>query len=191
MVVCPKKDGTPRRTVDFSELNKHALRETHHTESPYNLARQVPKNTKKTTVDAWNGYHGVMMYKSDRHFTTFITPYGRYRYIRCPQGFIASGDAYTSRYDSIIENVDNKVKCVDDSLLWSKTTEESFTQTAQYLELCGRNGIILNPKKFHFAKDTVEFAGFEISNTHIAPIPTFLKAIENFPTPKNATDIKS
>ena len=28
MVVCAKKDGKPRRTVDFQPLNKHATRET-------------------------------------------------------------------------------------------------------------------------------------------------------------------
>ena len=191
MVICSKKDGTPRRTVDFQPLNKYASRETHHTPSPYHLAREVPKNTKKTTMDAWNGYHGIKLQKSDRHFTTFITPWGRYRYIRCPQGYIASGDAYTSRYDTIIMDVQNKVKCVDDTLLWSKSIAESFEQAAHYLDLCGRNGIILNPKKFHFAKDEVEFAGFKIDKTNVSPVPTFLKAIEEFPTPKNITDIRS
>ena len=117
MVVCPKKCGGCRRTVDFQALNKYAYRETHHTPSPYHLAREVPSNTKKTTVDAWNGYHGVRLCKSDQHITTFNTPWGRYRYIRCPQGYIASGDAYTSRYDSIIADVQRKVKCVDDTLL--------------------------------------------------------------------------
>ena len=191
MVICSKKDGNPRRTVDFTQLNKHAARETHHTPSPYQLAREVPCNKKKTTLDAWNGYHGIRLHKSDHHLTTFITPWGRYRYLRCPQGYIASGDAYTSRYDAIITDVQNKVKCVDDTLLWASTTAESFEQTVQYLELCGRNGIILNPKKFNFAKDEVEFAGFQITKNSVAPIPTFTKAIENFPKPQSITDIRS
>ena len=36
MIVCSKKDSKPRRTVDFQQLNKHALRETHSTPTPYN-----------------------------------------------------------------------------------------------------------------------------------------------------------
>ena len=35
MVICAKKNGKPRRTVDFQQLNKHATRETHHTQSPF------------------------------------------------------------------------------------------------------------------------------------------------------------
>ena len=47
MVIATKKDSTPRRTVDFQALNKHAVRETHHTPSPFHLARSVPNNKKK------------------------------------------------------------------------------------------------------------------------------------------------
>ena len=52
MVVCAKKDGKPRRTVDFQALNRHATRETHHTQSPFHQARSVPHGKKKTVLDA-------------------------------------------------------------------------------------------------------------------------------------------
>ena len=191
MVVCAKKDGTPRRTIDFQALNKHACRETHHTPSPFHLARSVPPNTKKTTLDAWNGFHCVRLPKKDRHITTFITDWGRYRYKTAPQGYIASGDGYTSRYDAIISEVRNKIKCVDDTLLYASDIQESFIQTARYLELCGNNGITLNPTKFKFAADEVEFAGFNITKTDVKPCNKYIRAIQDFPSPKNLTDIRS
>ena len=52
MIVCSKKDSKPRRTVDYQQLNKHAIRETHSTPSPYNIARQIPRNVKKSTCDS-------------------------------------------------------------------------------------------------------------------------------------------
>ena len=191
MVICAKKDGTPRRTIDFQALNKHACRETHHTPSPFHLARLVPSNMKKTTCNAWNGYHGVRIPRLDYHITTFITPWGRYWYKVAPQGYIASGDAYTSRYDAIITDIKDKVKCIDDTLLWAGDTEKSFIQTAQYLELCGNNGIILNPTKFTFAADEVEFAGFNITKTNVRPCHKFISSILDFPTPKNLKDTQS
>ena len=42
MVVCAKKNGKARRTVDFQALNVHAARETHHTQSPFHQARSIP-----------------------------------------------------------------------------------------------------------------------------------------------------
>ena len=37
--------------------------------------------------------------------TTFITEWGRFMYLRMPQGYVASGDAYTRRYVEIIKNI--------------------------------------------------------------------------------------
>ena len=109
MVVCPKKNGQPRRTIDFQSLNAHAVRETHHTPSPFLQARSVPPGTIKSVLDAWNGYHSVPLREDDRHLTTFITPWGRYRYKTAPQGYIASGDAYTRRYDAIVADITNNM----------------------------------------------------------------------------------
>ena len=57
MVCVPKKDNTPRRTVNFKPVNQYSSRETHHTMSPFHQASIVPANTYKTVLDAWNGYH--------------------------------------------------------------------------------------------------------------------------------------
>ena len=95
MVIARKHNGDPRRTVDLQPLNDACLRQTHHTAPPLQQASKIPHNTLKTTLDAWNGFHSVKIRESDRHFTTFITPWGRYRYVSSPQGWLASGDSYT------------------------------------------------------------------------------------------------
>ena len=141
--------------------------------------------------DAWNGYHSVQLHEEDCHLTTFITPWGRYRYKVYPHGYIASGEAYTRRFDEIAANFTSNVKCVDDTLLWSDTIEASFHQAILWLETCGNNGITLNPDKFTFAQDSVEFAGFEISNSKVRPSKKYISAIQDFPTPKSVTDIRS
>ena len=191
MVVCAKKDGKPRRTVDFQRLNKHAIRETHHTQPPFHQARSVPQHTKKSVFDAWNGYHSVALCKEDRALTTFITPWGRYRYMTAPQGYIASGDGYTRRFDEIASDVPNKTKCINDTIMWSDSITAAFHQVVEWLQLCGNNGITLNPSKFVFAQDNVEFAGFEITPTSVRPSRKFLESILDFPTPANITDIRS
>ena len=104
MVLSRKQDGSPRRTVDLSRLNKHCKRETHNPESSFHAARRIPAHTYKTVVDAWNGYHSVELRESDRHLTTFITQFGRWRYKRGIQGYVSSGDAYNRRLDAILSD---------------------------------------------------------------------------------------
>ena len=191
MVVTAKKDGSPRRTVDLQQLNKATLRETHHTPSPFNTVAGIPKNTYKTVVDAWNGYHSLSLSDTAKEATTFITEWGRFRYRRAPMGFHASGDAYTRRFDDITNGFERVKRIVDDSIMWDDTIETSFWHTYDYLFLCSNNGIVFNPEKFAFAEETVDFAGFQITPDSIRPPKRIIDAIRNFPTPKNLTDIHS
>lgn len=191
MVICAKKDGKPRRTIDFQALNKYAKRETHHTPSPFHQARSIPANKLKSVFDCWNGYHSIPLHPDDRHYTTFITPWGRYRYKTAPQGYTATGDGYTRRFDEIVADVPNKTKIIDDSCHWANTIEKSFFQAVDWLDLCGHHGIILNPEKFVFAREIVTFAGFEITMDSVRPTTAFLASIQDFPSPKQLTDLRS
>ena len=80
MVICPKPDGSPRRTVDFQVLNKVAVSQTHNAEPLFNKALAVPNNKIKTVVDAWQGYHSVPLSEDDKPYTTFLTPWGKFWY---------------------------------------------------------------------------------------------------------------
>ena len=142
MVVVSKEDGSPRRTIDFQRLNAQCLRETHHTSTPFQLASQVPPTTKKSIVDAVDGFHSVELDPASQPLTTFITEWGRFMYLRMPQGFFAAGDAYTRRYDEIIERVERKVKIVDDTLLYDSSIEQAFYHVWDYLTICANNGVV-------------------------------------------------
>ena len=191
MVVVRKHDGSPRRTVDMQELNKATLRPTHPLTSPYLKAMSVPPNTYKTVTDAWEGYHSIPLDEESSKLTRFITPYGAYRYKRDPQGWVGSGDAYNKRYDIITKNVKDSVRQVDDSLLWGYDIKEMFEKTCSYLSPCGRSGILQNPEKFQFCSKTVNWAGFVIGDDSVKPMPHLTKAIREFPTPHNKTDLRS
>ena len=160
-------------------------------ESPFHLARRVPKGTWKTVTDAWNGYHSVPLRESDRNLTTFITPFGRWRYTRAPQGFLSSGDGYNRRFDAILSSFERKERCVDDTIHYDFDLEQHWWRTIDLLTCAGRAGIVLNPTKFQFSERDVNFAGFRISDHTIEPLPKYLNAIREFPSPTSTTDIRS
>ena len=130
--------------------------------SLFQLALQVPPNQKKTVLDAVDGYHSVPLDKESQPLTTFITEWGRFMYLRMPQGYLASGDAYTRRYDEVIKDVPRKVKILDDTLLYDSNIEGAFFHTFNFLLHCAKNGIVLNREKFQFCQDTVQFGGLQI-----------------------------
>ena len=142
MLVTLKKDGSPRRIIDFKNLNNAIPRQTNITMSPFLCASACPTNKNKSILDAKDGYHSVELEEGEsRVVTEFLCEFGRYR---CVQGLICSGDAYTHRFDNITSKFQNVVRCVDDSLLWEDDLKSSFDLVCKYLSTCSKGGINFN-----------------------------------------------
>ena len=104
---------------------------------------------------------------------------------------MASGDGYTRRFDEIIKDVPRKTKCVDDTAMWDEDLKDHWWRVMDFLELLGRNGVVLNESKFQFAQRQVQFAGFDVTEKEIKPLEKFISAIRDFPTPSKLSDIRS
>ena len=65
---------------------------------------------KRKLLDAVDAYNSILLDKDSQPLTTFITEWGRFMYLRMPQGYLASGDAYTRRYDEVIKDISRKEK---------------------------------------------------------------------------------
>ena len=56
--------------------------------------------------------------------------------------------------------MERKTRCVDDVAMWDQDLEAHWWRVIDYLELVGKNGIILSPEKFQFSSHEIDFAGF-------------------------------
>ena len=191
MVTVPKHNGEPRRTVDMQSLNKASVRQTHPTKSPFMLASSVPAGKIKSVLDVWNSFHSVPLVEEERDKTTFITPWGRYRYRVSPQGYLASMDGYTHRFSLIAREIEDKLTIVDDTLLFDDNLEENFYHSCQLLSVGHKAGLIFNPDKFQFGQETVEFAGLDVTMDGVRPCKKFLESIRSFPRPNSLSEARS
>ena len=161
-------------------MNKQCFRETHPNPSRFNIASSIPLHTFKTVADAYQGYHQVALDKSSAKLTTFITEYGRYRYLRSPQGLLSSGDAYSSRLGEILVDVPRLNRLVNDTLMHDPTIEESFHHTFKFLNTCAKHSVTLNPQKFKFCRKEVDFAGYTLAWDKFFPSNETLSAIDSW-----------
>ena len=192
MVVCHKPNGDIRICTDFTRLNQHCARPFHPQQTPKDAIDSVrPGDNFFSVLDARNGYWQMEIDKDSQLLTTFITPEGRFKYLRAPMGLISTGDEYNRRGDQIFSGIENMEKIVDDLLIHTKTFQEHMKCLLEILEKCRVNHITLNPDKFQFVKDSVVFGGYRITPNGTEADPEKVKAITKFPIPKNLTELRS
>ena len=66
-------------------------------------------------------------------------------------------------------------------MVWDATVEENFVSVCKLLDIYGKAGLVMNSDKFQFGKETVSFAGMEITKDAIRPAREYLDAIRNIP----------
>jgi len=192
-IVAVAKKGTDevRLTVDLSKLNKQVARPAHPTRTPQDVIANIDEAQYFTKLDARHGYWQVPLSEASRPMTTFITPWGRYQFLRNPQGLISAGDVFNQRLDQAFGDVSQFAKVVDDGLIYTASFMSQVSTTREVLQKAREHGITLSRPKFEFAMSEVKFCGYVISRSGWTLDPSKTAAIADFPEPANRTDLRS
>ena len=194
IVVTPKKDTDAiRMCVDLSHLNRYVKRERYQSATPAQAVADISAENAKifTKLDAMKGYHQCPLDEESQTLTTFITPFGRFKYLRAPYGISSISEHYNRRMDEAFAGLTGYRRIVDDIIIYDKNAAQHTDHVRQFLQRCAECQITLNTDKWKFAQDKIDFAGFTISAEGYCTDKSITDAISNFPTPTSRTDLRS
>ncbi len=191
MVVVLKADGSWRLCVDLTKLNKYVLRPYYPMTTPKD-AVELPRTARRfASLDAKTGYWQILLDEESQELTTFITPYGRFKFLRNPMGLASAQDEYCRRGDEALAGVANLRKVVDDILVYGESNQELLDKVREVLERCREHKITLNKKKFQFGLEEINYVGYKVSSDGVRADESKLSAIANFPQPTNLVELRS
>ncbi len=191
LVVVLKADNTWRLCVDLTKLNKYVLRPYYPMTTPKD-AVELPGTARKfASLDAKTGYWQILLDEESQELTTFITPWGRYKFLRNPMGLASAQDEYCRRGDEALAGVDNLRKVVDDVLVYGQSNQELLDNVIRVLEKCKEHKITLNPKKFQFGLEEIDYVGYKVSKDGIQVDDSKVDAVAKFPQPTNLVEMRS
>ncbi|XP_065190961.1 uncharacterized protein K02A2.6-like [Sycon ciliatum] len=192
IVLVDKKGTTEKRlTVDFKRLNDQVLRPAHPVRTARDVVSGIGSAQFLTKLDARHGYWQIPLSEQACPMTTFITPYGRYRFLRNPQGLISAGDVFNCRTDAAFDAIPNFAKVVDDCLAYDDDFASHVTHVRDILLCARQHGITLSPSKFTFASRHIHFCGYIVSPDGWVVDDDKAAAIRDFDIPANRTDLRS
>ena len=140
--------GTLRGAVRVCvDLKKSVLREPHPIPSVDDTLAHLTGATVFSKVDANSGFWQIPLSEETRHYTTFITPYGRYQFNKLPFGISSAPELFQSRMNRLLEGLDGVLCHMDDVLIFASSEAEHATRLKLVLERLQNAGVTLNREK--------------------------------------------
>lgn len=199
ILLVPKKgvddDGSKkyRLCVDFRELNKIAKPFSFPLPRIEDILDRLGKSNYFTTLDLSQGFHQVLIDKSDREKTAFTSSFGHYQYKRCPFGLKTIPGFFQSLLNGILTGLQG-VKCfvyLDDVVVFGRNLEEHNSKLIDIFDRLESANLKLNPKKCKFLQKEILYLGHVCSKEGVRPDSKLLEAVKKFPVPRNIKQLQS
>jgi hypothetical protein len=173
LVVVPKAGDEIRVAVDYQYLNSQIEDTASTIPNMKSLIPSVSNHKFYAKMDNLSGFWQLPLADSARDFSTIVTPFGCYRFTRCPFGIKTAPGIYQHRMQNVVLHGLIGVSCVvyiDDIVVWGDTIEEFLRNLNAVLARLSQFNVKLKPSKCSFGYSSVTFCGyvFDSSGYHLS-----------------------
>jgi len=191
-VVCvTKADGGIRLCLDPAKLNEAIIRPYHYTPTLEDVLPKLSGAKYFSIVDARSGYWNIKLDRKSSYYTTFLTPFGRFRFLRLPFGLSCSSDMFQKKIDETYHDMNFVTGIADDLVIMGYDDEDHDRNMKQFLDRTREKGIKLNPEKCIFKCTKIPFFGMVTGENGLEPDPKKVQAILDMKRPENKKDLQS
>ena len=132
-------------------------------------------------LDAFQGYHQILLALDDQEKTAFVTLVGNYHYKVMPFGLKNAGSTYQKMMTRMFESLlgKNMEIYIDDMVVKSKKVSEHLGDLQVVFEILRSYKLHLNASKCSFGVGSGKFLGYMVTHRGIKVNPDQIKAITN------------
>ena len=190
VVAAKKKDRDEIRIcIDPQNLNKAIIVPHHPMKTIEQVVAAIPGAKYFTALDAKTSFWQIKLEEESSYYTTFQTPFGRYRFLRMPYGITAGSEVYQRAMEHLFEGYPCQI-VVDDILVCGKTEEEHDENLKKVLDRAREVNLRLNKKKCKICVSSVGYVGHLLTSDGLKPDPMKTAAICEMPKPEDKQGVQ-
>jgi hypothetical protein len=192
VVLVWKKDGSFRLCIDYQGLNKIMIKNKFPIPFIDELLDELHGAKYFSKLDLRSGYYQIRVRLEDVEKTAFQAHEGHYEFKVMPFGLTNAPTTFQATMNQLFRPYLRKLVLVffDDILIYSKTWKEHLKHLEQVLSLLEKNQFYAKLSKCSFGKEEVEYLGHVISQDGVKVDPEKIKAITEWPKPKNISKLR-
>ena len=174
-----------RICLDPRDLNEALEREPYYTWSIEEIMAKFHGMTRFTIADFNKGYWMVELDPESRKYTMMALDIGRFQWTRLPMGSIVAQDVFQRKLDGIFLDVPGVTGIADNMVIYGRSDLEHDKHLINFLEVCRKNTLTLNPDKMQFRLPQVSFFGHQWSAKGLSPDPKKIAAVKRMNLPQD------
>ena len=192
-VLVRKKNGDVRFCVDYRLVNAVTRKDSYPLPNIQETFDSLAGAKYFSSLDFASGYWQVEVDPVDRPKTAFATRQGLYQFKTMPFGLCNAPATFERLMETVLRGyLWQRCMCyLDDVIVYGTNFDVAYDNLKAVLERIRQSGLKLQPKKCDLFRRELLYLGFIISGNGVKPDPEKLKAIKNWPTPCNLTDVRS
>ena len=188
-----KKDGSLRPVQDYRRLNEITVKNRYPLPLVAELMDRLKNATIFTALDVRWGYNNIRIKTGDEWKAAFTTNRGLFEPTVMFFGLTNSPSTFSAFMNDIFKDliVEGKIAVyLDDILIFSTDLKEHCEVVHEVLKRLEQNDLFLKPEKCQFERPEIEWLGMVFSRGRVGMDPVKVKGIMEWPTPKNASDVR-
>lgn len=182
-----------RIVVDYRKINEKTIDDRYPIPNIDDILDKLGKCNYFSTLDLASGFYQIEMHKDSISKTAFNVENGHYEYLRMPMGLKNAPATFQKLMDHLLRDLQGKICLVymDDIIIFSTSLQEHISNLKLVFSKLRDSNLKIQLDKSEFFKKNVEFLGHVITPGGIKPNPNKIKAVQKYPIPKTAKEIKS
>lgn len=187
--IVEKKNGKLRICLDPRPLNECIKRDHFIIPTIEDLTANLAGAEWFSLLDLKSGFWHMVLDKQSSDLTTFLTPFGRYKFNRVPFGLNCAPELFQRKMVQIFGDIPGVTNYFDDLCIHAKTEKEHDAILEKVMARARENGVKFNEEKIQYKVKEVEFMGHLISANGIKPMDKYKDAILEMKTPTCKDDV--